>query len=175
MNVDEHKVNLEGRIKFSHDLNEIEELLKKAEYIELGTLNDLLSNFFSIPAGKAWGDISKQLDEIKTFCSKNIKPIEGKTQLELSNMIEAGIIKADTEVKDTKMIIDDVARAWIKEYTLTVHTCRDDLKKGDYNNLKTLSDLIDELNRGYDGKNVTDIQKSSGLLKTFFKDNLKPK
>ena len=90
-------------------------------------------------------------------------------------MIEAGIIKADTEVKDKKMIIDDVASAWIKEYTLTVQTCRDDLKKGDYNNLKTLSDLIDELNRGYDGKNVTDIQKSSGLLKTFFKDNLKPK
>ena len=175
-NLDDLKAQIGGRGKFAQGLNEVEEELKRNEYIELGTLNDLVTNYFNIQTAKAWGDIPKIIEEIKAFCIKNVKPkVVGKTQLELSNQVEASVIKVETEVKEKNLNVEDQANAWIKEFNQIMNTCREELKKGDYNNLQTLSDLIDGINKGYEGKNLEELKKHHESLKTFFKDNLKAK
>ena len=81
----------------------------------------------------------------------------------------------ETEVKEKNLNVEDQANAWIKEFNQIMNTCREELKKGEYNNLQTLSDLIDGINKGYEGKNLEELKKHHESLKTFFKDNLKAK
>ena len=170
-NLEENKKTLEGRAKFAQGLTEVEEELKKAEYNDLGTLTDLVTKYFTISTSKAWGDIQKTVEEIKGFTSKNVKPKTGKTQLELSNIVEAGVLKAEGEAKGKNL--DEPANGWIKEYTAALTTARNELKKGEYNNLETLGTILDAVNKGWDGKAADDIKKQHEALNAYFKDNLK--
>jgi hypothetical protein len=173
VNVEELKKHIEGRNRFAQGLNEVEEELKRAEYNEVGTLSDLVTKYFNITTSKVWDDVVKVVEEIKAFCAKNVKPKVGKTQLEISNTVEAGVIKAETEAKEKNL--EDPTLAWLKEYSGALATCREELKKGEYNNLEALGGLVDALNVAYDAKNVDDVKKHHEALRTYFKDNLKPK
>jgi hypothetical protein len=173
VNVEELKKHIEGRNRFAQGLNDVEEELKRAEYNEVGALSDLVTQYFNITVSKVWDDVVKVVEEIKAFCSKNVKPKVGKTQLEIANLVDARGITVETESKDKNL--EDPALAWLKEYSVALTFCKEELKKGEYNNLEQLAGFVDALNVAFDTKNVEDVRKHHEALRNFFRDNLKPK
>ena len=172
---EEQNKSLENLTRFSYSLKDIEEELVKADYNELSDLQDLLAKFFVIPSSKDFDNMSKQLDLIRAFLKKNLKPKVVKTQQEMSNQVNANVVKTNDEIKAKNLNIEEPANLLVKEFLSSLNKCNDEMNKGDYNNLQSLQDLIEALQKGFDAKNTDEVRKQNDALTEFFRGNLKPK